>query len=457
MRLFSSILVLEASKPVKLTPKIINDFASHIKDAPNTFIVVLKQMAAKNILSKDLVDKIYNATSSKNIAQMANALNEDPKFVGDLHDALRKLGEYYRILPHFLNQETVDAVGTGKINVEDLLLDTKTTKGKNAIAKKYMPILYKIVNQYVGQSNLSKSDLISVAMEGMTNAIEKWSLTPDKDGKVVGFKTLLAYYVKFAITNEINANGHTFSGTNYYAVQKHGASSLDAISLDNLLPTKDGEYSQDHLAALGVDDQSTDKDKELEELYKILDKNFSARDCNIFYRFFGLNGYKKEKSKDIAKEYGMSEGNIRNSILNKMIKWIKGNKKVMDILYTLQELYTESLMCQLFGASREVIVESLESDDTFILMESVTPWKNKQQFMTPFTTIMDKFESGDKELLYRIIEGTYTDIDTNFKKHKDVIVSFLSEMYPTEDMYNKTDIYLIEKMSEIQTQYQKYN
>ena len=46
---------------------------------------------------------------------------------------------------------------------------------------------------------------------------------------------------------------------------------------------------------------------------------------------------------------------------------------------------------------------------------------------------------------------------TRKKKDKKLIVTFLNNMYPTENMSRKTDVSLLEYMSELQMYYQKYN
>ena len=74
---------------------------------------------------------------------------------------------------------------------------------------------------------------------------------------------------------------------------------------------------------------------------------------------------------------GMSEGNIRNSIINKMISFLKKDKRAMDILMDIQDIYNESLMIELIGFSKEEIVETLINDDMFILLEELNQWKNK--------------------------------------------------------------------------------
>jgi hypothetical protein len=173
---------------------------------------------------------------------------------------------------------------------------------------------------------------------------------------------------------------------------------------------------------------------------------------DIFYRFFGLNGRRREKSKDIAKSYNMSEGNIRNSVLNKILKFLRKNSKASDILSDIQDIYTEHLMCDMLGMDKQQIIETLASDDTYLLLEDLNRWKSPTLFHNALTKAMGMVKTDMTPML----AGGFNDIDDNLKKSKKDIITFLSNMYPTENMFNKSDVDLIEYMQELQNAYQKY-
>ena len=302
---------------------------------------------------------------------------------------------------------------------------------------------------------------MSAALVGFTGAMNDWKRkTGDEDEEnKVTFKTYAAYRAKQQILNDMNELSHTLSGTNWYATKNYG-DKLDAFSLDGILGDDDGEFKQDRLAILGVSDAdwelNGDENKQWKSLFDLLEKMFTQREVDIFYRFFGLNGYKKEKSKDIAKSYGMSEGNIRNSIINKMINFLKKDKKANNILTGIQSIYNEALMAELIGFNKQEILEALANDDTFILLEELNRWNNKDVFKNAFYNALDKINIDDSKKLIDIFKGDFETIDSNYRKNKRLISFFLGNMYPAENMSRKTDISLIEYMEEIQKLYQKY-
>jgi RNA polymerase sigma factor (sigma-70 family) len=335
--------------------------------------------------------------------------------------------------------------------VSDLTIDLDTPQGKNDVVNQYMPIAHKIVNQYVGKSKLSREDLMSVALEAFTLAMKEWDRSK---GQL--FKTYLSYRIQQLILNEIDAHGHSLSGTNWYATKKYGGELLDAISLDGLPKDENGDFQQDRLAALGIDDEkdlSRDEEKSWKQVFALLERKFKQRDLDIFYRYFGLNGYKREKSKDIAKDYGMSEGNIRNSIINKIIAFLKKDRKSMELLLDLQDMYNEHLMIELFGFDRDYIIERLAEDDIYILLEEINRWTNKNVFKR---ALDNSLPAGNDKFILDILNGDFEDVDNNIKKYKKDIIKFLSNMYPTENMAKKTDVDLIEYMVKIQEIYKNY-
>ena len=230
---------------------------------------------------------------------------------------------------------------------------------------------------------------------------------------------------------------------------------LDAVSIDGLSKNDDDEIKQDRLVALGYNDDERDEATDVEQwkkVFNILEKKFKQRDLDIFYRYFGLNGYKREKSKDIAKMYGMSEGNIRNSVINKMIAFLKKDKGALELLMDLKESYNESLMIELFRCDKETILERLSNDDIYILLEEITKWNNKDVFKRALNASLP----SNNDIILDILNGGFEEIDSNVKKYRKDIIYFLNNMYPTENFIRKTDVDIIEYMMELQEIYKKY-
>jgi hypothetical protein len=223
---------------------------------------------------------------------------------------------------------------------------------------------------------------------------------------------------------------------------------------------EDGDFKQDRLAALGSteDEYKEFSEEDFKSLYDLLEKKFSQRDCVIFYRFFGLNGYPKVKSKDLAKEFGWSEGNIRNSVINKIIKFLRTNPKSQEILSQLQESYNISIMTGLVGMDKNYVVETLYNDDMFIILEELNKWPTKDLFFMSLNNALSNIKDKKEiEYINHIIKSDFNELDNHFKANKKYIINFLSHMCPTESMARKTDVSLLEYMVEIQDLYKKYS
>ena len=168
---------------------------------------------------------------------------------------------------------------------------------------------------------------------------------------------------------------------------------------------------------------------------------------------------KKEKSKDIAKSYGMSEAGIRASYgpINKILSFLRNDKELLAILQEIQDIYNEGLMIEMFYMGREQILETLLNDDTFILLEEINRWSKKSVFNDAVNNTLEVFKPEDALIIRDLLKGSFDDLDSKYKKNKRVIVTFLSSMYPTETFLRKSDVDIIDRMSELQDIWKKFN
>lgn len=402
-----------------------------------------------NLLDRQSLDEIKNASKGV-LKNLAKKYNMTPEQMEDMWKMLKELKNNIKLLPQYMSPQEREMLELGRLSMSDLTIDLTSTHGRNAAAKVYTPLVYKIVSQYIGKSGLNKVELISAAMLGLTNAMNDWDQSTN-----VPFKTYAGTRIRQQILNDINAHGHSMSGFNDYAMKQ--GYTADAVSLDHLLGGDD-DMQQDHLAAIGFSDEEYSEldEKKMKPLFDLLEKTFSTRDVDIFYRYFTLKGNKKEKSKDIAKSYGMSEGNIRNGVINKIIKFLRTDKRAMNILSSLQESYNISMMVGLVGMDRNSIIETLISDDIFILLEELNQWNDKILFKTSIDHALSKLSKDDATYILNVFKNDFEYLDSTFKKYKKVIILFLNEVYPTEPMTKKTDVALLEYMIDLHDAYQKH-
>ena len=403
-----------------------------------------------NLLDRESIEEIKNA-SKGSLKKLSDKYNIDIQHLEDFWKMLKDLKNNINLLPQYMSAQEREMLELGKLSMDDLTIDLDSPQGRNAAAKIYMPLVYKIVTQYTGKSGLSKPELISAGTLGLTSAMNDWDGT-----KGVPFKTYAGNRIRQQILNDINSLGHTLSGFNDYAFKQ--GYSADASSLDSLLGVDDSDFKQDRLAVLGFtdDEYSEINDDKLQPLYDLIEKKFNSRDVDIFYRFFALKGNKKEKSKDIAKFYGMSEGNIRNSIINKIIKFLRTDKQANKILSNLQESYSISLMVNFIDWDKASIIDSLANDDLFILLEEINKWTDRETFNHMVDQSLSRLNSKESLYIMNVLQDGFKYLDDTFKKNKKIIILFLNNMYPTEPMNKKTDVGLIEYMLDICDAYQKF-
>ena len=103
-----------------------------------------------------------------------------------------------------------------------------------------------------------------------------------------------------------------------------------------------------------------------------------------------------------------------------------------------------------------MISEKLLNDDIFILLEDLTKWSNKLNFVRAIDNSLAVMTNDDKEIIIDLLKGDFSYLDDNYKKHKKLIILFLNQMYPTENFNRKTDVTVLEYMNELQEYYQKY-
>lgn len=450
----------EASKRLSnsvLSSKDIQEYLDAVKKLiPSQIADLIYLTAIYGLGTQKDIDDIKNANKGQ-LNNIAFKLDISLDKIEELWKMLKEIKTNLRLLPQYQTPSERRAFMAGKLKMSDITIDLDTSAGRNACAKQYMPMVNKIVNDYVGKSRLDKPELMSAALDGFAAAMKDWR----KDGKEdtsVPFKTFAAYRVKQQILYDINTIASVVN-TNRYAINKMGSGMLSAVSIDRGLDSDD-DFKQDRLSVIGKEDPNYNLTKSEEEnwnmLYSLIEKNFKQRDIDIFYRYFGLKGYQKEKGKDIAKIFGMGASTI-TAIVNSVLMFLKKNSKAMDILSDIQTSYNESLMCDVMHLNKDEIVEAILADNTFILLEELTRWSNKSVYLNSLNTAFDNLEIKETNIIKTILENDFEYLDKVYKKEKTSIMKFLGLMYPTESFKKKSDVSILEYMTELSELYKKYN
>lgn len=451
-------IINEAVKRINTTILTVDDINTYLnavkKRIPEQVANIIYLTAKYNLVSQKDIDDIRNANKGQ-LTKLAFKYNISVNDIEDLWEHLKTLKANIRLLPQYQTPSECSAFIAGKLDMSDITIDLDTASGRNACAKQYMGMVHKIVNSYVGQSKLGKPELMSAALQGFTEAMNDWRKNGDESA--VPFKTYAAYRVKQQILADINTYSYTLK-TNWYGVKKMGASLLNAVSIDGMPRDEDGDFKQDYLKALGTDssyDLTPGERHSWDELRKLLSSTLKQRDLDIFYRFFGLNGYQREKGKDIAKSLGISPALV-TGIVKEIIKKLKNNPKAMEILRDLFDSYNESLMFDLMNLDKQMIIETIIEDDMFILLEELTRWSNKNVYKNAIESALENFNSTEKKVILDILSNDFEYLDKVFKSNKKLIIKFLGLVNPTESYSRKTDVTLLEQMFELAELYKKY-
>lgn len=438
-----------------LTLEDIKNYLSTVKKRiPEQIANVIYLTIKYELVSQQDIDSIKNANKGQlNKLAFKYKISEDE--IISLWEILKTLKANIRLLPQYQTTSERKAFMNGKLDMSDITIDLETSAGRNACAKQYMRMVHKIVNSYVGSSRLGKPELMSAGLQGFTDAMNDWRKNGDESS--VPFKTYAAYRVKQQILNDINSYSYSMK-TNWYGISKMGSTLLSTVSLDGMI-NDDGDFKSDHLKALGSEDKNynltgTEEDN-WNALYKLIESKYKQRDIDVFYRYFGLKGYQKEKGKDIAKSLGISPSMI-TGIVNSILSTLKKDSKAMDILLDLQSSYNESLMFDIMNFNKDMMIESILSDNTFILLEELTRWSDKKVFINTINDVFDSLEKSEEKIINDILSKDFDYLDSHLKTYKKIIVKFLGLVYPTDSFARKSDVSILEYMIELMDLYKKY-
>lgn len=425
----------------------IKKVAQQVPQATKSALVIISKYP--KVLTRRGLEEIEGSLST-DTAALASKYNITEQDVNDLRTSLKTLKQNSQLktLPQYQSDAEREALDSGKMTLADVILDLSTTKGRNAAIKTYMPVVMAVVQKYVGKSKLDRTSLLSAALEGASKALNEWDSSRGQS-----FKTYIGFAVRNAILSEINSHSQTLSGHTYYANKTGHGDAFSTVSLDAPIgKDTDGNTLEEIIAGLGKFDPTyKNSDTYWAKLFGIMDKKFNTRDMDVFYRYFGLNGRKKEKAKDIARSYGMSPGNINNSIINKIIKWLKSDLTARNTLSVIRDLYVESLYMNLSDLSKEEITEVLLSDDVYVMLESAAISSEDHNFINSLQWSLSQMPTPEtqQEVVDCLENGTPMSYSSS--------VYLLSHMYPCDTFDSKSADEIVGLINEIKEKYKTYN
>lgn len=207
---------------------------------------------------------------------------------------------------------------------------------KNKLVQKYEPLINKITKQFIDRGCGRWEDVKSMAYEGFAIAINSY----DSNKSSMSFMQFAGFAIRNNILTGLNNELRTVKLSAYAqkkAVEK-GESLFNSVSFDSALSGDDEnrnvgiKWKKDY-EKLSNDAKFDDGDI-FETLYYKLESEFPMRDCEIFYRTFGLKEFDEEKGKDIADYFGISKSLVSIK-LKSIIKYIQKSEELCEVLSNL--------------------------------------------------------------------------------------------------------------------------
>ena len=204
----------------------------------------------------------------------------------------------------------------------------------NQFVAQYEPLVNKLTKQYSAKVKLPWEDIKSMAYEGLAIAMS----TYDESKSSMSFTQFAGFAIRNNILTGLNNELRTVKLSAY--AQKKAAERGDALFNSvsfNGEREKDEEFtgkpSVKDWANLRQEEKFSDGDI-FETLYSKLEDNFPMRDCEIFYRTFGLKDFDEEKGKDIADYFSISRSLVSIK-LKTIIGYIQRDTEICEVLANL--------------------------------------------------------------------------------------------------------------------------
>ena len=209
-----------------------------------------------------------------------------------------------------------------------------TEAQKNQMAIQYQPLVMKLTKQFYDRGLTQWDQVESMAWEGLALAMKNY----DEERSKMTFTQYAAFAIRNNILTSLDNELRTVKMSNY--MQKKAVERGDAlfttVSMDKHCNDEDDSNSFRHKAfKFNAYAKPSFSDGDIfEYVYTRLEDQFSERDCTMFYKTFGLKGFEDTKGKDIAKEYGVSEGLVSQKI-KKMTSFIRKDSSMCEMLQNL--------------------------------------------------------------------------------------------------------------------------
>ena len=475
MKLFTEILEGSRNEMTDISLEELGKFIDVVKKSktlPKEYLLILQNCKTLGLcIGKTIDEKVINGTP-RDFAWMAANFGGTEEMYAEINKWAKKLSKSeLRGLPYYLSEPDIQAVITGKKSIDDITMDLETERGGDKVARQYSQLVTAIANKYKN-SGLDWNGLVSAGYLGLTKAMNDYH-KPDeyvdieqgntdkeatKKAKALSFKQYASWRIRQQILNDINDLSRTvrISQYQYEKNKKEGNTkgNFNVVSVDMTIDDE-GQTLVDRLSQFSTSNDAfkSDTKAQWEKLYKLIDDRFSTRTASIFYKSFGLHGYKQMRGVEIAKELGITGAAVSMSVKDVM-KFIKSNKEAAKLLQDLLYTYSESLIV---NNTPETLMDAMISDDAFLMLQECTRWNDRKVFNNAMGVALEGLEPEKRDFLVQCLENDIDFIDDNYDGKRQTMVSFLESLYPTECIRRKSDVDIIAMMTELSENFKIHN
>ena len=293
----------------------------------------------------------YNAGTSK----LSNELKELWKSIDEVIKSGRSLE-----IPVFQTQEQFNKILSEQVSPDMIIMDFNSPRSRNEIAKRYEPLVHKICRQYHGKSNLSYEDLLASAYEGLTYAMNNFGKKrsdnteiPDETVNKYTFGQFAAYMIRFHILGTIENESRIVRLSKSQQKKERETTGKitknNAVSGDKQIGIHNSDEGNktlfDFIDSQEYSDSNVDKEdvaKLWDKIYKKIKDKFGEKVFNIWCSFYGINGHKELKNKELAAKYNVSNSSITYYCF-KINNYLQKDTTIIKMLREVYELMKECL------------------------------------------------------------------------------------------------------------------
>jgi len=373
MKKFSQIV--ESKKTIEIQDDSVNYLSvSQLKkylEIANKFI----SEATKNICNwlidnnSTYIKKLSTGDSDNALVDFYNAGVPSDAELKKLYSWIGEVSKSGKLLeiPVFQTEAQFNSIINKKSSPDEVILDLESEKGRNDVAKRFTPLVHKIVHDWIGKTSFEYDDLFAYGMQGLTYAMNSYGKKSKKKErkeaatgeeediskyKEYTFLQYAAQMIRFHILEAAKNDSHLVripvSRQKKEKDENGFISKSNSVSGDKHLGGKDGDEGKtlfDLVGGMENPGKSIDK-KEIDDLWKEitdqLEEKFGEKTMDIFYNHFGWGGRKKLSGKEMAEKYGYKSPSSITGEIMKVLNFIKKDKKMYSKFVDIFELIKEA-------------------------------------------------------------------------------------------------------------------